>query len=348
MSHSADPRELFRRFEGNPILRPHDFPKMVNAVFNPGATVFDGRTLLLLRVEYRTGLSSLVAATSEDGLTGWEIDPVRGLHPTVGPFRRALGDRGPADHPGRRRVLRRLRRVLGRWAARLSGHDPRLHPLGAERCPPAPRGQGRRAVPDDLRGPVGAHPPASTVHVRVGRSHVAVVQPRSAPLGRRPGAARRHAAVGGGTPTRSGSVPRRCSPRMVGCSATTGCGSPRPGRSTGSAWPCSTATTRPRVLARGNEWVFGPHEPYEQSGDVPDVVFPCGWMLRDDGDTLHLYYGAADSVVCVAEASLATLLSHLEEHPYPTDEEHPYPLDTAPRPPNEGLGGSSESSDPDL
>ena len=48
MSHSADPRELFQRFEGNPILRPHDFPNMVNAVFNPGATVVDGRTLLLL------------------------------------------------------------------------------------------------------------------------------------------------------------------------------------------------------------------------------------------------------------------------------------------------------------
>jgi hypothetical protein len=40
-----------------------------------------------------------------------------------------------------------------------------------------------------------------------------------------------------------------------------------------------------------------------------------------------MYYGAADSVVCVAEASLEKLLSHLEEHPYPLDEEHPYPLD---------------------
>jgi predicted GH43/DUF377 family glycosyl hydrolase len=56
---------------------------MVNAVFNPGATVFEGRTLLLLRVEYRTGPSSLVAATSDNRLTDWEIDPVRGLHPMV-------------------------------------------------------------------------------------------------------------------------------------------------------------------------------------------------------------------------------------------------------------------------
>ena len=54
------------------------------------------------------------------------------------------------------------------------------------------------------------------------------------------------------------------------------------------------------VLARANEWVFGPQAPYERSGDVPDVVFPCGWILREDGDTLHVYYGASDSVVCVA------------------------------------------------
>ncbi|MGP8065504.1 MAG: glycosidase, partial [Acidimicrobiales bacterium] len=95
MSHRADPRELFQRFEGNPILRPRDFPKMVNAVFNPGATVVDGRTLLLLRVEYRTGLSSLVVATSKDGLTGWEIDPVRGLQPRSDRFEEHWGIEDP-------------------------------------------------------------------------------------------------------------------------------------------------------------------------------------------------------------------------------------------------------------
>lgn len=74
-----------------------------------------------------------------------------------------------------------------------------------------------------------------------------------------------------------------------------------------------------RVLARGNEWLLGPHESYERGGDLPGVVFPCGWVLRDDEDTLHIYYGAADSVVCVAEASLAALLAHLEEHPCQPD-----------------------------
>ena len=65
--------------------------------------------------------------------------------------------------------------------------------------------------------------------------------------------------------------------------------------------------------------MLGPEEAYERGGDVPDVVFPCGWTLRDEGDTLHLYYGAADSVVCVAEASLTRLLDHLEEHPCARD-----------------------------
>jgi predicted GH43/DUF377 family glycosyl hydrolase len=68
------------------------------------------------------------------------------------------------------------------------------------------------------------------------------------------------------------------------------------------------------VIARSNEWIFGPREPYEQTGDVPGVVFPCGWILRDDGDTVHIYYGGADTVTCVAEASLSKMLQHLRDH----------------------------------
>jgi predicted GH43/DUF377 family glycosyl hydrolase len=72
-----------------------------------------------------------------------------------------------------------------------------------------------------------------------------------------------------------------------------------------------------KVIARSNEWIFGPREPYEQMGDVPGVVFPCGWILRDDGDTVHVYYGGADTVVCVAEASLSQMVQHLRDHSDP-------------------------------
>ena len=60
--------ELFRRYEGNPILTAADWPSTVNAVFNPGVATLQGETVLLARVEDRTGLSHLAVASSADGL----------------------------------------------------------------------------------------------------------------------------------------------------------------------------------------------------------------------------------------------------------------------------------------
>ncbi len=51
--------------------------------------------------------------------------------------------------------------------------------------------------------------------------------------------------------------------------------------------------TPERCIKRGNEWVFAPEESYERFGDVDNVVFPCGYTIDPDGDTIRLYYGAA-------------------------------------------------------
>ena len=69
-----------------------------------------------------------------------------------------------------------------------------------------------------------------------------------------------------------------------------------------------------RVLRRTDRWIFGPDEPYERSGDVGNVVFPCGWTLQ--GDELRIYYGGADSCVAVATASLSDTLDFLSHCPY--------------------------------
>ncbi|MGI9302255.1 MAG: hypothetical protein ACR2RB_06045, partial [Gammaproteobacteria bacterium] len=68
------------------------------------------------------------------------------------------------------------------------------------------------------------------------------------------------------------------------------------------------------ILVRGNEWVFGPESDCERSGDVPDVVFPCGWLLEDDGVTIRLYYGAADTSICAATVRLDELIPYLYRH----------------------------------
>jgi len=75
--------ELFRRYEGNPILTAAEWPYTVNAVLNPGVTRFGGETLLLVRVEDCTGLSHLCVARSADGLTNWIVEPDRRLLPEV-------------------------------------------------------------------------------------------------------------------------------------------------------------------------------------------------------------------------------------------------------------------------
>jgi predicted GH43/DUF377 family glycosyl hydrolase len=67
-------------------------------------------------------------------------------------------------------------------------------------------------------------------------------------------------------------------------------------------------------LKRSDDWVFAPEEPYERRGDVDNVVFPCGSTLASDNDTLHLYYGAADTTIALATGSVKTLLKWILEN----------------------------------
>jgi predicted GH43/DUF377 family glycosyl hydrolase len=64
-------------------------------------------------------------------------------------------------------------------------------------------------------------------------------------------------------------------------------------------------------LKRGDEWIFSPQKPYEQRGDVDNVVFPCGCTIAPDGDTLRLYYGAADTSIALATGSVRGMLEWL-------------------------------------
>jgi beta-1,2-mannobiose phosphorylase / 1,2-beta-oligomannan phosphorylase len=74
----------------------------------------------------------------------------------------------------------------------------------------------------------------------------------------------------------------------------------------GAALLGSDGTT---LLARTADHIFEPLEKYEKEGEVSDVVFSCGAVVR--GDTLFLYYGGADRVICVATASLAHIIDAL-------------------------------------
>src|ERR1044072_2318966 len=71
---------------------------------------------------------------------------------------------------------------------------------------------------------------------------------------------------------------------------------------------------RPEVcLKSGAGWIFGPEETYERRGDVDNVVFPCGTTVAPDGDTVRLYYGAADTSIAMATGSIQAMLLALEQ-----------------------------------
>jgi len=65
-------------------------------------------------------------------------------------------------------------------------------------------------------------------------------------------------------------------------------------------------------LKRGSQWIFGPEAPYELHGDVGNVVFPCGYTLQPDGDTIYFYYGAADTSIALATGSVRAMMDWLE------------------------------------
>jgi predicted GH43/DUF377 family glycosyl hydrolase len=72
-----------------------------------------------------------------------------------------------------------------------------------------------------------------------------------------------------------------------------------------------------RCLVRGDSWIFGPETPYERHGDVANVIFPCGYTIAPDGDTLNLYYGSADTCIALATAKVSEIMNWLERHGTP-------------------------------
>ena len=71
-----------------------------------------------------------------------------------------------------------------------------------------------------------------------------------------------------------------------------------------------------KVIARTRDNVLEPRELYEMVGQVPNVVFPSGWIIDDLDDEgfasldarVRVYYGAADTSVALAVTTVGRLI----------------------------------------
>jgi predicted GH43/DUF377 family glycosyl hydrolase len=71
-----------------------------------------------------------------------------------------------------------------------------------------------------------------------------------------------------------------------------------------------------KVLGVADEWIVQPEDPWERTGYVHNVVFCCGAVEEDDG-TVKIYWGGADTVMCVGTASIRDLVELCIHHGRP-------------------------------
>lgn len=305
---------LFQRAADNPILRAEDWPYPVHTVFNPGATrLKDGTTLLLCRVEDRRGHSHLCAARSQNGVDGWEIDP----EPTLAPD----PERYPEELWGIEDPRITFVDDLGKYAiayTAFSRGGPGVALALTEDFRTFER-LGLIMQPDDKDAallPVRIDGAFALIHRPIADSGAHVWMSRSPDL-RNWGRHRMILAARKGAWWDANKI--GLSPPLIktdrgwlmiyhGVKQT----------AAGCLYRLGLALLAldapEQCLLRGDSWVFGPEAAYEQMGDVGNVTFPCGYTIADDGDRLSIYYGAADTSIALATASIAALLAWLDEN----------------------------------
>jgi len=309
--------QLLLRHPSNPILSALNWPYRVNSVFNPGATLLaDGTTLLLCRVEDRRGISHLCAARSANGRDDWRIDP----EPTF------LSD--PIDHPEELWGIEdpRVTHVpeLERYAVvytaysregpgvamaltedfvRFERYGLLMPPDDKDACLFPRRINGRWAM---IHRPVTHMGQHITAHMWISYSddlrtwgnHKLMLEARS-------GAWWDSNKIGLSPPVIETSEGWLVIYHGVKLNAA------------GAIYRLGMALfdldEPERCIKRGDEWFYCPEETYERRGDVDNVVFPCGYTIAADGDTINMYYGAADTSIAMATGSVRAMLEWLEQ-----------------------------------
>jgi predicted GH43/DUF377 family glycosyl hydrolase len=315
----AEARDLvkespFVRSLHNPIIQADDLPYHAHAAFNPGATRFHDKVALLVRVEDFRGRSYFATALSADGETDWRFDPTPALR----------GD--PEHYPEDAWGIEDPRIVylpeLEQYAVTFTSYSMAgpLVSLALTRDLISFERQGPICPPDDKD--------AAFFPRRFGGQWLLLHRPS-------PRDSASNIVLSRSADLRHWSEPELVLPAREGGWWDAGkVGMGPPPLETAAGWlllyhgvrqTASGSLYRSglalldlddptKVIARTDDWYLGPEADYERTGDVPNVVFPSGWVLDPSGQQVFVYYGAADTTIGLATASLSDLLSLLDGH----------------------------------
>ena len=306
-------QELFCRYESNPILTSKDWPYPAHSVFNPAATLLpDGTTLLLCRVEDRRGQSHLCAARSANGFDGWKIDK----QPTLSPDPENFPEEYWGIEDPRITYINELNKYAIVYTAYT--HDGPGVSMALtedfchfERCGLIMQPEDKDAVllPYRIDGSWALiHRPVSTIGAHIWISYSTDLRQwgnHKLMLKARKGGWWDANKIGISSPpieTEKGWLVVYHGVRQ---------------NASGSIYRLGMALFdlhSPEIcIKRSNEWFFGPEKQYEKQGDVDNVVFPCGYTIAPDHDTIYMYYGAADMSIALATGSITDMLQWLDQ-----------------------------------
>ncbi len=305
--------ELFKRYEGNPILTSEDWPYKVASVFNPGAIKFNDEILLLARVEDMQGYSHLTIARSKDGKTNWRISPKPTLvaKPELGEDIFGLEDPRIVWLEERQEYII----TCVSFFKGVTGEPPGIsliatkdfihfERLGRQLIPP---NKDASLFPRKIRGYyalINRPIVEGRTDIWVSFSKDLNFWGKDRPLilaGHRSWDSNR---VGLGPPPIE--TPDGWLIIYHGVRNT----------ASGSLYRAGLALLdleTLEVIHRSRYWVLGPREIYERVGDVNNVDFPCGAVVDEKTNELSVYCGAADSVVALVTAKLDDVLTYLKK-----------------------------------
>jgi beta-1,4-mannooligosaccharide/beta-1,4-mannosyl-N-acetylglucosamine phosphorylase len=295
---------ILQRHPQNPIIEPADVPTSCSSVFNTGATIYQDKVLLLLRVEDMARDNAFHIATSTDGVN-FEIAAT------------------PVDYPLRDTEKRFLDNRFDMRITHLEGtyyvtHASWLGGLGS--CIGLARTTDFRSFEAVGELSVPSNRNAALFPEKIGGRYARLERPQD---------------VDG-----SGRIWVSYSPDLLYWGQSRPVGLPIRPWSRGKAgigaipiktekgWLCVYHATAKncagenyylgvmlldlenpeKVIATPKQFILQPEMPYEFNGQVGNVVFTNGAVVMPDG-TLNIYYGGADTRVCLAQVPLAELLN---------------------------------------
>lgn len=305
-------RDAVHRWEGNPVIAIDDLDFKCADIRNAGAVVFNGKTLLAIDIEYLTGMQSIhLAREKKNGR--FEVDREPFMTRSADPRFRSHESWGILDP--------RITFLAGTYYITYLANGDHGFRLGLAKTEDftaverlgiisEPDTKGGALFPEKLQGKFARlERPREGNSVWVSYSEDLVYWGDSAPVLSPRGGFWDMNRVGIGPPPVA--IDAGWLLFYYGVKET----SAGPLYRLGAAIVDKEEPTR--IIGRGNVPILAPREDYERIGDTPNIVYSTGAIIEDDG-TIAVYYGAADSCICMGTTTVGQIVDHClnrrEEH----------------------------------